>query len=116
MFLTICRIKQGKKASQITPQEPQDDEEVWDIENEALGVITNLIIQKTKGQGLAKIVDVILQAKGFTTYVSSAGPDKGVDILASSAGTLGFGRPKSYVQVKSTDAPVIGLFQISWAA
>ena len=53
-FMTICRIKQedrikavinahkqGKKAPQITPQEPQDDEEARDIENEALGVITN---------------------------------------------------------------------------
>ena len=69
------------------------------------GVITNLIIQKTKGHGLAKIVDAILRAKGFTTYVSPAGPDKGVDILAS-AGTLGFGSPKICVQVKSTDAPV----------
>lgn len=117
-FMTICRIKQeerikavihahkqGKKASQIAPQEPQDDEEARDIENEALGVITNLIIQKTKGHGLAKIVDAILRAKGFTTYVSPAGPDKGVDILAS-AGTLGFGSPKICVQVKSTDAPV----------
>ena len=63
------------------------------------------IIQKTKGHGLAKIVDAILRAKGFTTYVSPAGPDKGVDILAS-AGTLGFGSPKICVQVKSTDAPV----------
>ena len=117
-FMTICRIKQedrikavinahkqGKKAPQIIPQEPQDDEEARDIENEALGVITNLIIQKTKGHGLAKIVDAILRAKGFTTYVSPAGPDKGVDILAS-AGTLGFGSPKICVQVKSTDAPV----------
>lgn len=117
-FMTICRIKQeerikavihaqkqGKEAPQITPQEPQDDEEARDIENEALGVITNLIIQKTKGHGLAKIVDAILRAKGFTTYVSPAGPDKGVDILAS-AGTLGFGSPKICVQVKSTDAPV----------
>lgn len=125
--MTICRIKQedrikavinahkqGKKAPQITPQEPQDDEEARDIENEALGVITNLIIQKTKGHGLAKIVDAILRAKGFTTYVSPAGPDKGVDILAS-AGTLGFGSPKICVQVKSRTRQWIGLFWISWA-
>lgn len=67
--------------------------------------LLNLMIQKTKGHGLAKIVDAILRAKGFTTYVSPAGPDKGVDILAS-AGTLGFGSPKICVQVKSSDAPV----------
>ena len=118
-FMTICRIKQedrikavinahkqGTKGIPITSQEPpQDDGGTRDIENEALEVITNLIIQKTKGHGLAKIVDAILRAKGFTTYVSPAGPDKGVDILAS-AGTLGFGSPKICVQVKSTDAPV----------
>lgn len=116
--MTICRIKQeehikavinahkqGKKVPLITPPETQDEEEARDIENEALEVITNLIIQKTKGHGLAKVVDAILRAKGFTTYVSPAGPDKGVDILAS-AGTLGFGSPKICVQVKSTDAPV----------
>lgn len=119
--MTICRIKQedrikavihahkqGKKALQITLQEPQDDEEARDIENEALGAITNLIIQKTKGHGLAKIVDAILRAKGFTTYVSPAGPDKGVDILAS-AGILGFGSPKICVQVKVSSKPAEAL-------
>lgn len=107
--------KQGKKAPQLTPQEPQDDEEARDIENEALGVITNLIIQKTKGHGLAKIVDAILRAKGFTTYVSPAGPDKGVDILAS-AGTLGFGSPKSVFRLSPQTRQWIGLFWINWAA
>ena len=76
-FMTICRIKQedrikavisahkqGKKVPKITLHELQNDEEVRDIENEALGVITNLIIQKTKGHGLARIVDAILRQKG----------------------------------------------------
>lgn len=117
-FMTICRIKQedrvkavidafkgGKKPSPSAFLVRQEEEESRDIENEAIGDIANLMIQKTKGHGLAKIVDAILRAKGFTTYVSPAGPDKGVDILAS-AGTLGFGSPRICVQVKSTDAPV----------
>ncbi len=117
-FMTICRIKQeervkavisafihGQSTAQDTQQGQQEEEETRDIENDALETITNLMIQKTKGHGLAKIVDAILRAKGFTTFVSPAGPDKGVDILAS-AGTLGFGSPKICVQVKSTDAPV----------
>lgn len=117
-FMRICRIRQEerikavihvyqqrKKSHPPVLPEPTDEEEARDIENEALGVITNLIIQKAKGHGLAKIVDAILRAKGFTTYVSPVGPDKGVDILAS-PGTLGFGSPKICVQVKSTDAPV----------
>ena len=115
-LMTICRIKQEARIKSIINEQlkptdhqdlPQDpvDIEPRDIENEALEVITNLIIQKTKGHGLTKIVDAILRAKGFTTYVSPAGPDNGVDILAS-AGTLGFGSPKICVQVKSTNAPV----------
>lgn len=118
-FMTICRIKQeervkavihaylhGKKAPLLFPPQSSDEAEMTrDIENEALDAIKNLMIQKAKGHDLAKIVDAILRAKGFTTYVSPPGPDKGVDILAS-AGTLGFGSPKICVQVKSTDAPV----------
>lgn len=117
-FMTICRIKQesriktvinaykqGKKYSEITSSEAQDEDNVRDIENEARETIINLMIQKMKGHGLARIVDAILRAKGFTTYVSPAGPDKGVDILAS-PGVLGFGSPKICVQVKSSDTPV----------
>lgn len=115
-FMTICRIKQEDriktqiKASQhgSTPgaaTQPPVDTTSRDIEQDALGDITDLIIQKAKGHGLAQIVDAILRAKGFTTYMSPPGPDKGVDILAS-GGTLGFGSPKICVQVKSSDAPV----------
>ena len=45
-------------------------------------IFTDLIIQKAKGHGLAQIVEALLRAKGFTTYMSPPGPDKGVDILA----------------------------------
>ena len=115
-FMTICRIKQEDrikaqiKASQHgsiqgAVTQPPIDTTSRDIEQDALGDITDLIIRKAKGHGLAQIVDAILRAKGFTTYMSPPGPDKGVDILAS-GGTLGFGSPKICVQVKSSDAPV----------
>lgn len=118
-FMTICRIRQESRVNAVitaflagkNPPKRQildngdSTNELQDIEDAALGTITDLIIQKTKGHGLARIVNAILEAKGFTTYVSPAGPDKGVDILASS-GTFGFGSPKICVQVKSTDAPV----------
>lgn len=116
-FMTICRIKQesrilavlklaehGQKTPDTSAIDESDEEESLDVETEALGNITNLMIRKAKGHGLSKIVDAILRAKGFSTYVSPAGPDKGVDILAS-PGALGFGSPKICVQVKSTDAP-----------
>ena len=115
-FMTICRIKQEDRikaqikasqhgSTQGAATQPPIDTTSRDIEQDALGDITDLIIQKAKGHGLAQIVDAILRAKGFTTYMSPPGPDKGVDILAS-GGTLGFGSPKICVQVKSSDAPV----------
>ena len=95
----------GKRPSITQPVGTIDEEsEPVNIEMDALANITNLIIRKTKGHGLARIVDAILRAKGFTTFVSPPGADKGVDILASS-GELGFGGQKICVQVKSTDAP-----------
>lgn len=54
---------------------------------------------------MIRIIDAILKARGFTTYVSPEGPDKGVDILAAQ-GQLGFGSPKICVQVKTSDTPV----------
>lgn len=117
-FMTICRIKQEKRINATialfnqggNSQHPDSNadkvpEQVQDLEGDALDAIKNLIIQKSKGHGLSKIVDAILRAKGFTTFVSPPGPDGGVDILAS-PGTLGFGSPKICVQVKSVNAPV----------
>lgn len=116
-FMTICRIRQEErvmsilnafnkgKLQAVKQTEIEEEEESIDVENEAYDDITNLIIRKAKGHGLAKIVDAILRVKGFTTYLSPAGPDKGVDILAC-YGALGFGSPKICVQVKSGDAPV----------
>jgi len=52
---------------------------------------------------LARLIDAILQAQGYSTFVSPEGPDKGVDILAA-PGPLGFGSPRLCVQVKSSDS------------
>ncbi|MDC0034847.1 restriction endonuclease [Chloroflexi bacterium] len=59
---------------------------------------------------MERLVEGILQAKGYQTFSPPPGPDGGVDILASK-GDLGFGTPKICVQVKSgqspTDRPVL---------
>ena len=75
-----------------------------DLEELAKDSIAKWIIRKFKGHGMAKLVDAILRAQGFTTYLSPAGPDKGIDILAGS-GAFGFMNPKICVQVKSGDTP-----------
>ena len=71
----------------------------------SLDTISEYIIRNYKGHGLARIVEAILKAKGFTVFRSPKGADHGVDLLASS-GSLGFASPKICVQVKSTEDAV----------
>ena len=54
---------------------------------------------------MSKVIAAILEAKGYTTFVSPPGPDNGVDILASQ-GALGFEAPRICVQVKSGETPL----------
>ena len=63
------------------------------------------MIRNYKGHGLARIIEAILRAKGFTVYRSPKGADHGIDLLAAS-GEFGFESPKICVQVKSTDGAV----------
>jgi len=76
-----------------------------DLEQLARDQIAQLIAARFKGHGLARLVEAILKAQGYTTYRSPEGADGGVDILAG-AGPLGFGSPRLCVQVKSQDTPV----------
>jgi restriction system protein len=121
-FMTICRIERNEAEVRVrtmanagwkstrpkSPHKVQDHEQLEDfVDLERLGrdEIAKLIIHKFKGHDLARLVDDILRAQGYTTYVSPPGPDKGVDILAA-PGPLGFGNPRICVQVKSGDTPV----------
>jgi len=125
-FLTICQIKRndaearvramqakGWKSVGIRSQlgaenEGTTDEETggdFDLEQIARDQIARLIASKHSGHGLERLVEAILNAQGYTTYHSSKGADGGIDILAS-PGTLGFGRPRICVQVKSQDTPL----------
>ena len=89
---------------QVQEADVINDEAEVDLEELARDSIAKLIIRKFKGHGMARLVDAILRAQGFTTYLSPAGPDKGIDILAGS-GAFGFMNPKICVQVKSGDTP-----------
>ena len=119
-FKTVCQIQRNNAESRIR----QMAKESWkaavnikeaattgkldsdtDLELLARAQIAKTIIQKFKGHGLARLVDALLRAQGYTTYLSPEGPDRGIDILAS-PGPLGFGNPRICVQVKSSDMPV----------
>ena len=83
----------------------ESDPEDTDIETVASDQIARLIQAKFSGHGLTRLVDAILRAQGYTTYVSPEGADGGVDILAGS-GPLGFGTPRLCIEVKSEIGPI----------
>jgi restriction system protein len=85
--------------------EVDDAEGVPDLEQLADDEIAKLILARFKGHGLARLVEAVLRARGYTTYRSPEGADKGVDILAGSD-SLGFGEHRLCVQVKSGDSPL----------
>ena len=103
--------KIGYARASATPI-PTDEEEEQQIDNAPIDfgqyaddAIEKFIIQKYKGHGLARLIDAILRASGFTTHVSPPESDKGVDILAA-PDPMGFGNPRICVQVKSQDSAV----------
>ncbi len=125
-FLTFCEIKRNDAEQRVrkmategwkAPKLPtisatktvaatgEEQEVEVDIELAAKDQIASLITRRFKGHGLARLVEAILKAQGYSTYLSPEGADKGIDILAA-PGPLGFGSPRLCVQVKSQDSPV----------
>lgn len=124
-FMTICQVqrndaekrvramaKNGWKESLLHGRSEGDSnlavEEVdglRDLGQFARDQIAKFIERTYKGHELARLVAAILEAQGYATHVSPAGPDKGVDILAA-PDPLGFGSPRICVQVKSGDEPI----------
>jgi restriction system protein len=119
-FMTICQIARNNAeqrilrmldsaaTARIVSTDPFVDEimeEEINIEESARQEISDRLIAKYKGHGMAKIISAILEAKGYKTFVSPPGPDNGVDILASQ-GALGFDQPRICIQVKSGESPL----------
>jgi len=123
-FLTICRIQRNNAEDRInamrknnwkpetiasvtkTAAQPSDEfAEDTNIEELAHDQISRLIGARFKGHDLTRLVKAILDAQGYTTYLSPEGADGGADILAG-YGTLGFGAPRLCVEVKSESSPI----------
>ncbi|MBK7832645.1 MAG: restriction endonuclease [Gemmatimonadetes bacterium] len=94
----------GKKLGEPTTivEGPQN---FGDLEETARDQLASLITARFKGHGLARLVEGVLKAQGYTTYRSPEGADGGADILAG-AGPLGFGAPRLCVEVKSEAGPI----------
>lgn len=122
-FMTICRISRNDAEVRLKKMESDNwkattsydlssyesddvaDTGGLDVERFAKDQIAKFLAAKFAGHNMARLVEAILQAKGFQTYRSPEGPDKGVDLLAAQ-GPLGFESPKLCVQVKTGDTPV----------
>jgi len=100
--MTICRVQRNNAESRIAAMredgwkpEPVSamtktaaptisDEEVGNtnLEELARDQIAQLVAAKFKGHGLTRLVEGVLRAQGYTTYLSPEGADGGADILA----------------------------------
>ena len=105
--LVASGFKAMPQATATLPQAEGTEEgaEFVDLERLARDQIAKVIIRRFKGHDMALLVNALLKAQGYTTFMSPPGPDKGIDILAA-PGPLGFGRPRICVQVKSQESPV----------
>ncbi len=125
-FLTICSIQRNNaearilamreskwgpdpgfkgKLSKEEAEAADESDEATDLEEAGRDQIAQLIRAKFAGHGFARLVNSILKAQGYTTYLSPEGTDGGIDILAGTGG-LGFTSPRICVQVKSQETPV----------
>ncbi len=123
-FMTICRVQRNNAEARIAAmrakgwkpeavptatkaKEPATDEAPADTDLEELArdQIAQLIAARFKGHGLTRLVEALLKAQGYTTYLSPEGADGGADILAG-ADALGFGTPRLCVEVKSESSPI----------
>lgn len=123
-LMTICRVQRNNAEARVramakkgwSPSTPSTLVESGEDAGESGGIpsdleaiardqIAKLIQAKFTGHGMARLVDAVLRAQGYTTHLSPPGPDKGIDILAA-PGPLGFGKPRICVQVKSGNSPL----------
>lgn len=121
-FMTVCRIIRNDAEQRVLKvlrgasdpgysefqkdvldQEPMPTEARYDIALAAHDEITAFVRKSFPSHDMARLVNAILQANGFTTFLSPPGPDGGADILAAS-GLLGLDAPKLCVQVKAIEA------------
>ena len=90
----------GAAGEEFVPeQEPEPD-----LEQMAHDQVVARIQARFAGRALEELVNAVLQADGWRTKRSPAGPDGGVDILGS-RGSLGLDGPRLCVQVKSQTGP-----------
>ncbi|MBM4360708.1 MAG: restriction endonuclease [Deltaproteobacteria bacterium] len=91
-----------------TPTPRTDDPDLGLISDETFHRAGELIEDRLNAltwQEMQELVAGLLRAMGFRTTVSAAGPDRGVDVMASPDG-LGLQEPRIFVEVKHRTQPM----------
>lgn len=107
----VLAVSDGKSAPATTARNPaaplpatpddeseQESRQLRDLEDRARELIKDRV-DTLDWQEMQELVAGILRALGYKTRISPAGPDRGVDIVASPDG-LGFENPRIVVEVK----------------
>lgn len=98
-------VNQGPTAVPSPRNEEEDEDEgIPDLEATGRDLIARRIIERFHGHGLARLAGALLEAQGYTVFVSPPGPDGGIDIRAA-MGPLGLGEHQVCAQVKSGISP-----------
>jgi len=112
-YMAVCQIQRNQAEERIQAvlegrRKKVEDDKVGvpgNLEEYARDQIRSQIGRKFRGHDLSRLVTALLNAQGYRTQMSPAGPDAGVDIIAG-RGPMGFDPPRLCVQVKSSDQPV----------
>lgn len=91
-------------AAVASKEEDEEDEGISDLKGYGRDLIARRIIERFHGHGLARLAGALLEAQGYTVFVSPPGPDGGIDIRAA-RGPLGLGEHRVCAQVKSGISP-----------
>ena len=94
----------GSETVEVEDEKVRDDQAVANVAEMAHEQVVDRIRSKFQGHELTRLVEAVLKAQEFLTWLSPPGPDGGVDILAA-RGSLGFEGPRICVQVKATAGP-----------
>ena len=126
-FMTVCNIQRNDAEVRVAavlagrpdpgfvptpgkPPKPDSDGEAeaaaqgHDLTLAANDQIVAHIQSRFHGHALAKLVNAVLEADGWSTKLSPPGPDGGIDIFAG-RGPFGLDAPRLCVQVKSQNSP-----------
>lgn len=126
-FMTVCNIQRNDAEARVAavlagkpdpgfvptlgkPPKPDSDGEAdagaqgHDLALAANDQIVAHIQSRFHGHALAKLVNAVLVADGWSTKLSPPGPDGGIDIFAG-RGPFGLDAPRLCVQVKSQNSP-----------